>query len=71
MFSLFSIVKVCDSIFFATKEFHFNPHRHFMSPLYVEAQAQVLASKVSLLRVRNPFLYDLIVKAFIDDEALE
>jgi hypothetical protein len=42
-----------------------------MSPLYVEAQAQVLTSKVSLLRVRNHFLYELTVKAFIDDEALE
>jgi len=42
-----------------------------MLPLYVEVQAQVLASKVSPLRVRNPFLYDPTVRAFIDDEALE
>jgi hypothetical protein len=39
--------------------------------LYVEAQAQVFAFKVSPPKVKNLLLYDHAVKAFIDDEALE
>jgi len=57
--------------FFAIEEFHSNPLRGFILHLYVEVQAQVLVFKVSWPRVRNPLLYDLVIKAFINDEALE
>lgn len=57
--------------FFTTKEFHSNPLRGFILHSYVEVQAQVLASRVSLPRVRNLFLYDHVVKTFMDDKALE
>jgi hypothetical protein len=57
--------------FFTTKEFHSSPLRGFILPSYVEAQAQVLASRVSLPRVRDLFLYDHVVRTFMDDEALE
>jgi type III secretory pathway component EscT len=44
--------------FFTTKEFHSSPLNGFILPSYVEAQAQVLASRVSPPRVKNLFLYD-------------
>jgi len=38
-------------------------------PQGYEVQAQVLAYGVSPPRVRNPLLYDPLVKTFVDDEA--
>jgi hypothetical protein len=55
--------------FFATKDFNSSPPRDFILPLYVEAQAQLFASCISPPRVRSPLLYDLVVKAFKDNEA--
>jgi hypothetical protein len=55
--------------FFATNDFNSSPPRDFILPLYVEAQA--FATHVSLPRVRNPLLYDLVIKTFIADEAQE
>jgi len=52
-------------------DFNYSPPRDFILPLYVEVQAQAFAAHVSLLRVRNPILYDLVVRTFIDDEAQE
>lgn len=49
---------------FTTKDFNFSSPRDYILHSYVEDQAQVLASRVSLLRVRNPFLYDLIITIF-------
>jgi hypothetical protein len=57
--------------FFTTKEFHSRPLRGFILLSYVEAQAQVIVSRVSLPRVRNLFFYDPAVRTFMDDEALE
>jgi len=45
--------------------------KNFILLSYAKAQAQVLALGVSLPRARNPLLYDFVVKAFINDEALE
>jgi hypothetical protein len=52
-------------------DFNSSPPRDFILPLYAEAQAQAFVAHVSLLRVRNPILYDLVVRTFIDDEAQE
>jgi hypothetical protein len=55
--------------FFAIEDFNSSPPRDFVSFLYVEMQAQVFDARVSPTRVRNPLFYDLIVNAFMDDEA--
>ncbi len=54
--------------FFAIEDFNSSPQRAFILLSYVEVQAQIFASGVSLPRIRNPFLYDF---AFIDGEAHE
>jgi len=51
--------------------FNFNPPRDFILPSYAEAQAQAFIARVSPPRVRNPILYDLVIRSFIDDEAQE
>jgi len=55
--------------FFAIEDFNSSPTRDFILPLYVEAQAQLFASYISPPRVRNPLLYDPIVKTFKNNEA--
>jgi hypothetical protein len=52
-------------------DFNSNPLRDFILPLYVEAQAQAFVARVSPPWVRNPILYDLAIRTFIDDEAQE
>jgi hypothetical protein len=51
--------------------FNFSPLKDFILPSYVEAQAQAFVASVSLPRVRNPILYDCIIRMFVDDEARE
>ncbi len=49
--------------------FNFSPLRDFILPSYAKVQAQAFAISVSLPSVRNHILYDIVVRAFIDDEA--
>jgi hypothetical protein len=49
-------------------DFNSSPLKVFILSSYVEAEAQAFATHISPPRVRNLILYDLTIRAFIDDE---
>jgi hypothetical protein len=51
--------------------FNYSAPRDFILLLYAQAQAKAFDAYVSQPRVKNPILYDLVVRAFIDNEAQE
>ncbi len=53
------------------KDLQFSPSRNFLLPLYVEVEAQVMASMISPPNITKHVRYDPFVRSLVDDEAIE
>ncbi len=59
------------SCFFSTKDLQLSLSWNFLLPLYVEVEAQVMASMISPPSIKKHVRYDLFVRFLVDDEAIE
>ncbi len=56
---------------FFTKNLYINPSNMFMLPSYVEAKIQVMACILSPHNIKHHVMYDHVVRALLDDEAMD